>query len=98
MRHLFSVFTVLVTLTVSLAASLTARAQEASPVASPGIQLVETSVMVAGRALHLACVGTGAETVLFEEGGPDPLGGASLVAQVGPNVATALGARFCAYD
>jgi pimeloyl-ACP methyl ester carboxylesterase len=58
----------------------------------------EHDVPVDGRGLHLACTGTGEPTVLFEAGGPDPAGGAVVVAQVGAEVSVALGARFCAYD
>src|SRR5262249_51640858 len=98
MRRFLVVFFALFAPIIAAAAPPSTWAQQASPVASPGAGIVESSVAVGGRSLHLACTASGSPTVLFEEGGPDPLGGASLVPQVGPDVAAALGVRFCAYD
>ena len=80
------------------AASATARAQDASPPASPGTGVVEATVDVGGRGLHLACAGAGSPTVLLESGGPNPEGDTPFVADVGPFLADALGTRVCGYD
>jgi len=97
MRRLH-VVAALVALIVASAAPPTAWAQEASPVASPGAGIVESSVEVGGRSLHVACAGAGGPTVVFEPGGPFIDGGTAAVFDLGPDLAAALGARFCSYD
>jgi pimeloyl-ACP methyl ester carboxylesterase len=94
--HRLLVVTALLAIVAS--ASPAARSWAQTPVASPAAGVTESSITVNGRSLHVACVGTGSPTVVFEEGGPDALGGASLVAEVGPGISAALGVRFCAYD
>jgi pimeloyl-ACP methyl ester carboxylesterase len=92
---------VLVAVLLALAAAPAAppaRAQEASPSTSPVAGIYETTVAVDGRRLHLACAGTDEPTVLFEPGGPIADGGTAVVAALGPDLAAALGTRFCAYD
>jgi pimeloyl-ACP methyl ester carboxylesterase len=98
MRRFLFVVTVLVALIVNAVAPLSVWAQEASPAASPDAGIVQSSVVIGGRSLHTACVGTGGPAVLFEPGGPFADGGTSIVATLGPELAAALGTRFCAYD
>jgi pimeloyl-ACP methyl ester carboxylesterase len=56
------------------------------------------TIDIDGRAIHAACAGTGGPTVVFEPGGPSLEGGTALVSQLGPDLAAALGTRFCSYD
>jgi pimeloyl-ACP methyl ester carboxylesterase len=98
MRRAIASFAVLLSLIATPAASLYAQAQGASPVASPRAGIVESSVTVGGRSLHVACAGTGGPTVLFEPGGPFIDGGTALVFDLGADLAAALGTRFCSYD
>ena len=85
-------------LTVVSASSSFIQAQEASPAVSPAAGITESMVDVGGRALHLACAGSGSPAVLFEPGGPFLDGGAALVADIGSDLAATLGTRFCSYD
>jgi pimeloyl-ACP methyl ester carboxylesterase len=75
-------------------------AQDVTPAASPGAALTfEGQVDAgAGRTLHLACAGTGGPPVLLEWGGPNVDGATIVIADLGPDLAAALGTRFCAYD
>ena len=78
-----------------------ARGQDATPAASsPTAALTFESQVDAGdgRTLHLACAGTGGPPVLFEWGGPNVEGATAVIAELGPDLAAALGTRFCAYD
>ncbi len=85
-------------LAVALMAPSAAWAQDASPGASTSAGIVEATVDVDGRSLHLACAGTGSPAVLFEPGGPFLDGGTAIVAAIGPDLSAALGTRFCSYD
>ena len=75
-------------------------AQDVTPAASPGAALTFEGQIDAGgeRTLHLACAGTGGPPVLLEWGGPNVDGATSVIADLGPDLAAALGTRFCAYD
>ncbi len=77
-------------------------AQHATPAASPAPADLTFEGEVdagGGRTLHLACAGSGGPPVLLDWGGPNSDGAASVViAELGPDLATALGTRFCAYD
>jgi pimeloyl-ACP methyl ester carboxylesterase len=79
-----------------------ATAQNATPAASPAAAALtfEGQVDVGeGRTVHLACAGNGGPPVLLEWGGPNPDGAASaVIPAIGPDLAAALGTRFCAYD
>jgi len=88
----------LLTVAFASTARRSTSAQEASPAATPAGGIVESTIAVAGRGLHLARAGTGSPPVLFEPGGPFLDGGAALVAEAGPDLAAALGTRFCSYD
>jgi pimeloyl-ACP methyl ester carboxylesterase len=92
------VVAMLIALCAASLAPASARRQDGSPVASPGAGITETSVDVGGRSLHLACAGTGSPAVIFEPGGPFADGGTALVSLLGPDLAAALGTRFCSYD
>ena len=89
--------TVTITYHLIVTSGRVAAAEAASPVATPaGIE--EWTVQVDGRAIHLACAGTGDKTLLVEVGGPRSDGGTADVMSVGPDVSAAIGARFCSYD
>ncbi len=96
-RTLVFVAAVLALLAAPVAPS-TALAQDASPVASAGSGIAEWSVDAGGRSLHVACAGTGGPAVVLEPGGPFLDGGAAIVSFLGPDLAAALGTRFCSYD
>jgi pimeloyl-ACP methyl ester carboxylesterase len=100
MRRLLTSITLLLAIAIAPAEVPSARAQDASPAASPGSAgfSFEGFVDVDGRGLHLACAGAGTPTVLFEPGGPFLDGGTAAVADVGGFVSEALGVRFCSYD
>ena len=100
MRRKFIVFTIFAAIAIATVAPLAVRAQGASPVASPAAGIVEATVDVDGRSLHLACAGdaTSGPAVLFEPGGPFLDGGTAVVAAIGSDLAAALGTRFCSYD
>jgi pimeloyl-ACP methyl ester carboxylesterase len=86
---------------VALLLPRTALAQDTTPAASPASAALTFEGQVdagGGRTLHLACAGTGGPPVLFEWGGPNVEGATSVVTTLGPDLATALGTRFCAYD
>jgi pimeloyl-ACP methyl ester carboxylesterase len=80
----------------------TALAQDTTPDSSPATTALIFDGQVdagGGRTLHLACAGSGGPPVLLEWGGPNPDGAASaVIPQLGPDLAAALGTRFCAYD
>jgi pimeloyl-ACP methyl ester carboxylesterase len=71
---------------------------EASPGTSTNTGIVEWSVDVGGRTLHAACAGSGSPAVFLDQGGPQLEPGTSFITAVGPDIAAALGTRFCAYD
>jgi len=93
----------LFTLVLLLTSIGSAAAQNSTPTVGDGgtpsaAGIVESMVSVDGRSLHLACAGTGTPTVVFEQGGPTSAAGTSLITALGPDLAAALGTRFCAYD
>ena len=100
MRRTFVFVAVFLALVTAPTAPMAARVQDANPDASPAAGIVEATIDVGGRGLHLACIGSSSDSppVLLEVGGPATVGGAVAVAEVGPFVAPALGTRFCAYD
>jgi pimeloyl-ACP methyl ester carboxylesterase len=99
MHRFFTMVALIVAAALVSVGERTAAAQGSSPVPSPADSgITESMVDVGGRSLHLACIGSGSPTVLFDAGGPTSTGGASTVPEVGPFVAPALGTRFCAYD
>jgi pimeloyl-ACP methyl ester carboxylesterase len=98
MRRVLVFAFVFASLAIAPAAPRPAHAQDASPAASPAAGIVEATIDVDGRGLHLACAGTGSPPVLFEPGGPFLDGGTPFVAAAGPDLAAALGTRFCSYD
>jgi pimeloyl-ACP methyl ester carboxylesterase len=78
-----------------------ANSQSATPAGSPAAGgIFEARVATGdGSTLYLACAGSGAPPVLFEWGGPNTDGAATaIIAALGPDLAAALGTRFCAYD
>ncbi len=100
MRRMLIVTLAFAALAVAPFAPSAARAQDATPAVSPAAGIVEATVDVDGRSLHLACAGeaTSGPAVLFEPGGPFLDGGTAVVAALGPDLAAALGTRFCSYD
>lgn len=92
----YSRFVLILLLTLGFATST--RAQESSPVAAPANGVVEKTLDLDGRAIHVACAGEGSPTVILEPGGPSSDGGTAVLAIVGNHVSAALGTRFCAYD
>jgi pimeloyl-ACP methyl ester carboxylesterase len=73
-------------------------AETEEPAASPAAGIEEMTIDVDGRDIHAACAGSGGPTVVFEPGGPFLDGGTAVVNQLGPDLAAALGTRFCSYD
>ena len=100
MRRMLIVTLAFAALAVAPFSPSAAWAQDATPAVSPAADIVEATVDVDGRSLHLACAGeaTSGPAVLFEPGGPFLDGGTAVVAALGPELAAALGTRFCSYD